>query len=314
MKYQFVRLMITGGESMVGSAIARYAKTKGIYADCVPHKECNLMHLQEIYERMHRFQPTYVIHAAGFNGGIDFNKTYPADIFYRTAQMGLNVLHACQMFRVKKVLSIISSCAYPDTKSELLSEENFWNGSCNPTVECHGFSKRLLDAFSRQITKQYYTRAISVVLNNCYGPGDNFSPAKGKVIGSLITKFHNAACNKTSVVECWGTGSPLREFVYSEDAGMLVFEALEKYDDTNLPLNLSTGQEISIKELAEKIATLVQFQGEIQWNTSKPDGQLRKRLDNTKMLKVLGNFPFTSIDDGLKKTIDWYDKTQLREY
>lgn len=304
------RVMVTGGESMIGRAVRRVLLDRSISIDIVPHSECDLLDEQQVRLRFSQFRPHYVIHAAGYNGGIEFNKMYPKDIFDKTIRMGLNVLDMSCRFKVEKVVSIISSCAYPDLKVEELEEEDFWNGMPNSSVECHGFAKRFLEAYSRQINRQHNTHFISVVLNNSYGPYDSFDPLKTKVVGAMIKRFVDAKKQNLPYVECWGTGAPLREFVYAGDAGKLIVRALERYDCETMPLNLSTGQEISIKELAETTARVVGYEGEIRWN-NKADGQMRKRLSTKRMVGYLypdDSFVSTPLEEGLALTLDWYRK------
>lgn len=305
------KVMITGGNSMIGSAVAwalckRTArKEKETVIDTVPHKECDLLNTAEVYARFASFRPDFVIHAAGYNGGIEWNKKYPATIFERTVQMGLNVFNAAHRFGVRNILSIISSCAYPD--GEVLKEEDFWNGAPHLTVDCHGFAKRVLVEYGYQMWKQYGQSHHAVVLNTCYGRGDSYHPEKTKVVGGMIKRFIEAKKQNLPQVQCWGTGSPRREFLFAPDAGELVVNALEQYYETYLPLNISSGQELTIKELAETVAKVVGYEGEILWDTTKPDGQMRKRLDTTRMRELWPDFQFTSLEDGLREAVDGYN-------
>lgn len=302
-----MKIMVTGASSMIGRAIIEAIDLED---NVIPifHEDCDLLDLNQVHARFSKTQPDMVIHAAGYNGGILWNKLYPATIFYRTVQMGLNVLEMTHRFKVKKVVSIISSCSYPD--EPLLQECNLWNGKPNSTVECHAFAKRFLDAFSRQISIEHpTTKCVSVILNNSYGPYDNFHPEKTKVVGALIKKFVDAKKENLPHVTCWGTGSPLREFVYSKDAGKLIAEVAYRYNDVNLPLNIGSGQETSIKELAELIALTVGYQGRILWDSDKPDGQMFKKLDLTN-LKNFIRLAVTPLQQGIKETVEFYEKNQ----
>ena len=302
--------MVTGVSSMIGKEIAKSLKT--VDEDCevfgVYHEECDLLDFHQVHSMFTAVRPEYVIHAAGYNGGIFWNKNYPATIFYRTVQMGLNVLEMSQRFNVSKVLSIISSCSYPDLLEEM-KEGSLWDGPANPTVECHAYAKRFLDAFSRQISQQYSTECVSVVLNNSYGPYDNFHPEKTKVVGALIKKFVDAREQNLEEVVCWGTGAPLRELTYSVDAGYMIAQSLFLHSNPYVPLNIGSDEEISIKDLAELIATTVGYNGQIKWDTTKPDGQYRKKLDLTTVKELLGDkFIVTPIKRAIKETVDWYEK------
>lgn len=300
------KVMVTGASSMIGRNIITALSNREAKVFPVYHDEYNLISPDQTYEAYMVSQPDYVIHAAGFNGGIKFNKEYPATIFYRTSMMALNVLEMARAFSVHKTVSILASCSYPDIKKEKFEESDLWNGKSHDSVECHGLSKRVLDAFSRQVSKQYpLTQCVSTILTNSYGPYDSYDPNKTKVVGALIKKFVDAKDQGLKKVECWGTGAPLRDFLFSEDAGELIVQVLEKYDDPFSPINLGSGTETSIKELTEVIAELVGYQGEIVWDTSKPDGQYRKFLSTDKMQEVL-DVNVTPLKDGLRKTIDWY--------
>ena len=304
-----MKILVTGANSMIGRAIVEAIPTSD-NVSLVFHEECDLLDLNQVYTRFTITRPDMVIHAAGYNGGILWNKLYPATIFYHTVQMGLNVLEMSHRFKVKKVTSIISSCSYPD-ESKLLQECNLWNGKPNSTVECHAYAKRFLDAFSRQISIEHpITRCISVILNNSYGPYDNFHPEKTKVVGALIKKFVDARNKNLPNVTCWGTGSPLRELVYAKDAGELIVEAAYNYNNVELPLNIGSGQEISIKELAELIASIAGYKGDILWDSTKPDGQMFKKLDLTRLKTFSKLREATSLQQGIRETIEFYEKNQ----
>ena len=289
---------------MIGRAICLNIKEQGWLYDPVPHSECDLLCFTETYKRIKEYNPDAVIHAAGWNGGIEWNKKYPAEIFYRTAQMGLNVLRASQKVGVKRCLSIMASCSYPDKQQDVLVEKDMWNGLPNSTVECHGLSKRMLNAYSRQISKQYDYNYTSCVLTNSFGPYDSFHYSKTKVVGALIRKFVEAKQQNLPFVECWGTGAPLREFIYCYDAGKIIVDLLEKYKHVEL-VNVGSGIEMSIKELTDLIVECVGYTGEVRWDTSKPDGQMRKKL-NTNSINQFLNIKQTPIREALQNTINFY--------
>ena len=288
------RIIITGPDSMIGKAIRKEAEEKGHVVYPVTHSEHDLCSYDETASVFKETSPDYCIHLASLNGNISFNNKYPSDIFYTTSQIGLNVLNCCQRFGVKKVVSLISSCAYPDTGG-LLKERNFWDGEPNPTVDAHGFSKRLLLEYSRQLYKQHGLVSVGVVVNTCYGPHDNFDINKTKVMGGLIKRFIDAEKNEDPEV-----------FIYSDDVGKHTVGVLEKYNDPNYPINIGCGKDVSIKELAEMIKQEVGYQGSLIWDDSRPDGQMRKLLDNTKMKRHFGELSFTPLHAGIHKTIKWY--------
>ena len=298
------KVIVTGGMGFLGSFIRENLESKGAIAIPVKSQEVNILNPESLIQFMAACKPDYCIHAAGYNGGIEFNRMYPADIFYANTIMGLNVHYACQYIGVKKLLSIMTSCAYPDTGMEVLKEETFWEGSPNKTIRAHGIAKRTLQTASEAYNDQYELNAATVCVTNLYGPKDTFNLVRTKVVGALIRKFVEALDNNESV-ECWGTGSPMREFMYVEDAAEAIVQALQKYDDSTQPLNIGTGQDISIKELVEYIIKATEFKGSVNWNTDKPDGQMKKLLDTTRMSNYVDIKP-TNIEEGIKKTVDWY--------
>lgn len=188
-------------------------------------------------------------------------------------------------------------------------ENMLWKGSCNYTIESHGLARRSIEAYTRQLNK-VGARIINCVVNNSFGEHDSFDPAKTKVIGGLITKFVKAEQNGDKQVFCWGTGKPLREFIYCKDVAKCLLVALDNYEDYEEPLNITSGQEISIKELAETIAELAGYKGDIIWDTTKPDGQDRKKLNTKKMEKYINNVEFTPLKLALMNTIKWYKDNQ----
>lgn len=286
---------------MIGGCVCDVLEKQGHTVDRVPHSECNLLAVEEAMNRLLSFKPDMVVHAAGYNGGIEWNRMYPEEIFSRTARMALNVLESCIVANVSRVLSIISSCAYPDKGQDVLYASDMWEGSPNPTVECHGLSKRILHAYSRQINKQHGKNYVCAVLTNCYGPRDNTDPLKTKVVMALIKKFVEAKKSNLPEVVCWGTGSPRREFMYCEDAGEALVKVLFDWHQSDL-VNVGVGYDVSIKELSELIADIVGYKGKVVWDTTKADGQMKKMLDSS----ALGYKPKTLLAEGLTKTIEWF--------
>ena len=299
------RVLITGGEGFLGSAIAAKVKEKGGEPIILRHKEVNLHDLNATIQFLTTVKPDLCIHAAGYNGGIEFNRMYPADIFYSNTVMGLNIHHACEYIGVKKVLSIMTSCAYPDTGMDILSEDTFWDGLPNKTIRAHGIAKRTLQIAAEAYNDQYELNAATVCVTNLYGPNDTFNLVRTKVVGALIRKFVEAVIEEEDTVECWGTGAPMREFMYVYDAAEAIIQALEKYDDPSIPLNIGTGKDISIKTLVEYISKAVSYKGEVFWNTEKPDGQMKKLLDTTRM-KDYVEIESVEVEEGIKQTVEWY--------
>ena len=199
----------------------------------------------------------------------------------------------------------MTSCAYPDTGMDLLKEETFWNGLPNKTIRAHGIAKRILQVASEAYNDQYELDAATVCVTNLYGPNDTFNLVRTKVVGALVRKFVEAKIEEEDTVECWGTGDPMREFMYVYDAAEAIVQALENYDDHSQPLNIGTGKDISIKELVNHIIEAVGYEGEVFWNLEKPDGQMKKLLDTTRMKEYIDIAP-VEIEEGIKSTVEWY--------
>jgi GDP-L-fucose synthase len=266
----------------------------------------------------------YVFNLAGYNGNIQFNINNPADIFYKNTVMGLNVIRACAFHNVEKVISLVASCAYPTTtyvvrwdheKSRptahhgVCNEENFFGGLPDFTVAAHGLAKRNIQLASHYYSQQYGINAICACPTTIYGPGDYFSPERTKVMSGLVQRFVEATRREDKYIEIWGTGKPLREFIYVNDCVDLLVRTALQYDRTDKPLNLGTGQELTISQLAYKIKELCGYKGEIVYDTSKPDGQFRKRLDLSRMRHYLGEVPKpTPLDVGIAATIKYYQE------
>ena len=299
------KVLVTGGEGFLGTALVEVVQSRGATPIILRSSEVNLLDLYALIQFLDANKPDYCIHAAGYNGGIEFNRMYPADILFANAVMGLNIHHACEYVNVKKLINIMTSCAYPDTGMEILKEETFWNGLPNKTIRAHGIAKRVLQAASEAYNEQYDFNSVSACVTNLYGPNDTFNLVRTKVVGALIRKFTEAVLQEDDSVECWGTGSPMREFMYVDDAAEAIVQALEKYEDHSQPLNIGTGNDISIKQLVEYISSAVGFEGEVDWNTDKPDGQLKKLLDTSRMKDVINIEPI-SVKDGIEKTTKWY--------
>jgi GDP-L-fucose synthase len=297
------KIVVTGASSMIGRSVIKQLEVIPDI-DIVPvyHQDYDLLNIEHCKYVLK--DADYCIHCAGYNGNISFNQLYPADIFYRTTMMAMNVLRSAHELGIKKVVSPLASCAYPN--QDILKEYDFWNGPPNETVEAHGLSKRNILAYSRQLYKQYKFKSVCLVFNTCYGPYDSFDIKKTKVVGGLINKFINAKINNDKSVVCWGTGSPRRELIYCDDAAASIINVLKHYDNPNVPINIGTGLDISIKELAETVRDIVGYKGEIEWDLTKPDGQYQKLLDITKYKNTLPQIKFTPIKDGLTKTIEWY--------
>ena len=247
-----------------------------------------------------------VLHLAAVVGGIGFNKENPGNIYYENIMMNTLVQEYSRLAGVSKFVGVGSVCSYPKIVPTPFKEEKLWDGYPEETNAPYGLAKKSMLVQSQAYAQQYGFNAIHLVMVNLYGPEDDFNPKTSHVIPALIRKFSEAKQNNYNEVILWGTGSASREFLYVEDAAEGIIHAMEHYNKS-FPVNLGSGHEVTIKGLATKIADLTGFEGEIKWDSSKPDGQPRRCLDVSKAEKEFGFKAGTSLDEGLKKTIDWYN-------
>jgi GDP-L-fucose synthase len=251
-----------------------------------------------------QIRPQTVVHSAAYYGGLGICLAEPIEIFHSNVVMALNLFDAAARVGVKKIVAIGSACAYPGAVSGDMREDDYWSGPLHPSVESYGFTKKILEVGLRSYSRGKDIIGQIPIITNLYGEHDVFGEYRSHVAAALIKRFADAVQTKAPQVVCWGTGTPVREFIYSGDAA----EAVARLVDSGYsePLNVGTGIGTSIKELAEIIRRLTGYQGAIVWDTSKPDGVLRKVLDVSRMKSVLGWQPPTSLEDGLAKTIRWY--------
>lgn len=303
-----MKVLLTGKNSMIGRHLYEVlAETKKYDVIPVGKSDYDLTSINDTIQMFRDTRPDYVYNLAGFNGNISFSKKYPADIFYQTSQIALNCLHTAYKFNVRKCVNIISSCAIADLGDKSLKAEELWNGPPNPTIEAHGFAKRVWDAYSRQLFQQFSFNSVCAIVNNCYGEYDNTDIEKTKAVMGIIKRVVEAKRNNLPSIECWGTGNVYREFVYAKDAARALYEVMQNYHNSMCPINISTEDEIAIYTLTYMIADIVGYTGRIKWDTSKPDGQLRKSLDITNMKEYI-KFDFTPIKVGLTNTVKWYEE------
>jgi len=252
-----------------------------------------------------------VIHLAARVGGIGYNMRYPATLFYDNAIMGIQLMEAARREGVEKFVAIGTICAYPKFTPVPFKEEDLWNGYPEETNAPYGLAKKMLLVQAQAYRKQYGFNAIYLLPVNMYGPRDNFDPESSHVIPALIKKIFDAKLKGEKSITVWGTGKASREFLYVEDAAEGILLATEKYNKPD-PVNLGTGKEITIRELVNLIAELCEFEGEIMWDTTRPDGQPRRCLDVNKAEKEFGFKAKTDLKTGLMKTIKWYKKEYLK--
>ena len=253
-----------------------------------------------------------VIHLAARVGGIGFNKKWPATLFYENAIMGLQLMEAARLHRVSKFVVVGTVCAYPKYAPVPFKEEDLWNGYPEETNAPYGLAKKMLLVQSQAYREQYNFNSIYLLPVNLYGPGDNFDPEQSHVIPALIRKMVDAKESGASEVTVWGTGKASREFLYVEDAADGIILATESYDSPE-PVNLGSGNEITILELANKIKLLAGYKGRIKWDSTKPDGQPRRCLDTSRARQKFGFEAKTDLERGLADTIQWYEQSKGQE-
>jgi len=249
-----------------------------------------------------------VIHLAAKVGGIGLNREIPGEMFYDNAIMGIQLMEASRQAGVEKFVVMGTICAYPKFTLTPFKEEDLWSGYPEETNAPYGLAKKTLLVQSQSYRQQYGFNSIYLLPVNMYGPFDNFDPKKSHVIAALVKKIYEAKKGNKDYVEVWGTGKVTREFLYVEDGAEGIILATEKYNKPD-PINLGSGMEISIKDLAELICRLMDFKGEIRWDNSKPDGQLKRLLDVSKAEKEFGFKSKIDFKEGLKKTIEWYENS-----
>ncbi|MBU6390321.1 GDP-L-fucose synthase [Patescibacteria group bacterium] len=301
------KIYVAGHRGLVGSAILRALEETG-YKNFLlrTREELNLLDSVRVHAFFEKEKPDYVFLAAAKVGGIMANNTYPADFIYENLTVQTNVIHAAFQSKVKKLLFLGSSCIYPRLAPQPIKEEYFLTGPLEPTNEPYAIAKIAGIMTCQSYNRQYGTDFISVMPTNLYGPNDNFDLENSHVLPALIRKFHEAETSGKKEIALWGTGSARREFLHVDDAARACVFLMENYDKSEI-INIGTGEDISIKELAGLIARIAGFSGKIKWDATKPDGMPRKLL-NVDKLHAIGWKHSIPLAQGIKQTYDWYRK------
>ena len=297
------RIFVAGHKGLVGSAIVRTLKDRG-YKNIVTktRQECDLLNPLDVKKLFEENRIDYVFDAAARVGGIHANDVYSAEFIYQNTQIQMNLIHYAYKYFVKKFLFLGSVCIYPKYAETPVKEESLMTGELEPTNEAYAIAKIHGIEMLKMYNKQYGFKGVSLMPSNLYGPGDNFHPENGHVIPALMQKFNSAV--KGESVVCWGDGTPMREFTYVDDLADACLFAMDHYENAEL-INVGSGQDVSIKDLANMVAGVVGYDGNIEWDTSRPNGTPKRPLDYSK-ISSLGWKPKYTLAEGLRKTYEWF--------
>jgi GDP-L-fucose synthase len=293
-----MKKLITGGKGLVGSSFKDGIK--------VSSEDFNLLIPEDIDRMIEQYMPDVIVHAAAKVGGIEGNAKYPADYFYENIIMNTNLIHSAFKYKIPKLICFLSTCIFPENVEYPLEEHKIHLGPPYPLHMSYAYAKRMADIQIQAYNKQHGTKYYSVIPTNVYGPKDNYNLEQGHVIPMLIHKCYLSKINNTDF-EIWGSGIALREFIYSEDLSNIIDILIEKYDGTD-SIIISNPKEYTIKEVVNIIVKEMEFEGNVVWRTDRPDGQLKKSSSNKKLMEIIGNYEFTTLEDGIKKSVDWFVK------
>ncbi len=306
------RVCVTGGAGFLGSFVQETLRERGATEIFIPQiEDYDLTKIEDIRRMLADSKPDLIIHLAALAGGIGANRARPAEFFYKNLMMGVPLMHEAWKSGVDKFVVIGTICAYPKFTPVPFKEENLWDGYPEETNAPYGLAKKMLLVQSQAYREQYGYNSIYLLPVNLYGPRDNFNLETSHVIPALVRKMIEAQQRGDEQVTLWGDGSPTREFFYAGDAARGIVLAAERYNSSE-PVNLGAGMEISIKDLAELISKLTGFEGEIVWDTSKPNGQPRRGLDVSLAKDYFGFEAQMSFEEGLRRTIEWFKENQDR--
>ena len=300
------RIVVTGGAGFLGKHVVNKLEQEGCKFIFVPRsKEFDLTKENDIIKMLEVFKPDIIIHLAAVVGGIGANQKNPGKFFYKNLIMGVQLMEQSRLFGVEKFVAIGTICSYPKFASVPFKEKELWDGYPEETNAPYGLAKKMMLVQSQAYREQYGFNSIFLLPVNLYGPGDNFDLETSHVIPAVIKKFIVAKERDESKVSLWGSGNVTREFIYVEDAAEGIVLATKNYNQSD-PINIGSGQEITIKELSDKIKGLTGYTGKVIWDISKPDGQPRRRLDIQQAKEKLGFTANTDLESGLQNTIKWY--------
>jgi GDP-L-fucose synthase len=302
------KILVTGGNGFLGKNVVKNLENLGISDITIPSSSDydlrNMNNCKKVVDGI-----DVVFHLAAHVGGIGLNREKPGELFFDNLMMGTQLLHESKMANVEKFIALGTVCSYPKFTQIPFSEDDIWNGYPEETNAPYGLAKKMLLVQSKAYREQYNFRSIVVIPTNLYGPDDNFDPSSSHVIPALILKIFHAKKNNLEQIEVWGDGSPTRDFLFVDDAAKGIVQAAEKYDEIS-PLNLGSSEEISIKKLVSLISDILDYNGKIVWNKSKPNGQPRRCVSYVRAKEKINFEPKVNFSDGMKQTIQWFLSTQ----
>lgn len=303
------KVVIPGGNGFLGSHIAEKLK-KSKSKVFIPRTAdgIDFRKREDCMAYMSLIKPDYVINCAAIQGGIAYHSGKQADLFLDNMLMGAFLMLAAQKTGVKKFVNVVAGCSYPGyTEKTELNEEDYWNGKLHDSIFSYGSARKASTVYGLALKKQYGFNSIHLIMANMYGPGEHFNPQQSKALAGLIKKIHEAKINKLPTVEIWGTGRPMRDWLYVKDGAEGILRAAAVYDDIE-PLNIASGVGITVKNLAETIKKILGYHGKLVYNTDRPDGAIHKTFGIHKMKKVLKWVPATSLEKGIAETYEWFKK------
>jgi GDP-L-fucose synthase len=306
------RLLVTGGNGFLGREVCRALETFRPAAIVAPRSsECDLREQGAVRRLLRDARPDVVVHLAAVVGGIGANRANPGRYFYENAIMGIQLMEEARLAKVEKFVVLGTICSYPKHTPVPFRESELWNGYPEETNAPYGLAKKMLIVQAQAYREQYGMNAISLLPVNLYGPRDNFDPASSHVIPALIRKAVEAREARQPFIEVWGSGTASREFLFVRDAALAIAAATDRYDKPD-PVNIGAGREITIRDLTDLICRACRFEGQVRWDSTKPDGQPRRCLDTSRAEAEFGFRATTTLEDGMRETVAWYEGSRQK--